>query len=243
MDETCFELVFSEENDDHGNCLTDLPTLFRFIPFDNFKTELEDKDELTKPEPDWLSLPNIIIKKEKFLGGGMWGSVFSCKFKDTDEQVIVKVANRRIYKYSSEFSIRDSVESLLDELNALKTIEHLPPHCDIIFPSFINQGYILIKTTKEYVRLPTIILKCPIGEPLKFQPEISISERKELAKNITTKIIEALKPIHELGYLHGDISSSNLLVLKDKFILIDWGLSHHYLEYDYINDFDYSALI
>lgn len=237
-----FELEFSESDDNHGNCLKDLPSVFTFIPYDNFKLELvEDDEETIEKEPDWLSLPSILFKKENFLGGGMWGSVFSCSFVDTNEQVIVKVANRHIYQSFDDYSVRDEVNALVDEANTLKLISHLPQHSHIIFPTFINQGYILIRTKNGLERLPSIILKCPIGKSLTFQPEIPIDKRKEIAKEITMKIIEALRPVHELGYLHGDISPSNLLMLDEdfsgKFVLIDWGLSNHYTYFDYI-DYD-----
>jgi serine/threonine protein kinase len=235
--EECFELKFSEEDDFHGNCLQKLPPLFKFIPFDNFKYELErDEEEKTnEKEPEWLSLPTIFLKNDRFLGGGMWGSVFLCSISETEEPVIVKVANRKIYKYSGGYSVSDEVYALIDEINALQTIKHIPCHNNIIFPTFLNQGYILIKTSKEYVRLPAIILKCPIGKPLKYQPVIPIDKRKEIAKEITIKVIEALRPVHELGYLHGDISPSNLLIFDEKFILIDWGLANHYTSFDILD--------
>ena len=53
-------------------------------------------------------------------------------------------------------------------------------------------------------------------------PEYSSQDRKELA----TKIGENIGKLHERGIIHGDLTTSNMILLEDELYFIDFGLGY-----------------
>ena len=145
------------------------------------------------------------------------------------EQIIRKGAEASLYYghwFEKEviFKYRVPKEYRIDELDkSIRTTRTL------------NEARALIKVKNYGINVPqvfeidtqnsTIIMKYIQGRKLK---DILSSLNEEKKKKYFLEIGRAIALLHQNGHVHGDITSSNILITKDeKIFLIDFGL-HEY---------------
>jgi len=99
----------------------------------------------------------------------------------------------------------------------------------------LNEGRALIKVKEEGINVPQvyeidvknacIVMKYIEGQKLKdLMPRLNISDKVQLFNNIGQQVAR----LHINGHIHGDITTSNLIITEDSQVfLIDFGL-HEY---------------
>jgi len=116
-----------------------------------------------------------------------------------------------------EFNIRR--KRFIREANAYKKIKD--PNVAEIYD--IHQ----VKTKREDIKIPYIIMQYVEGEPLSDLLKSKKSLPLETAAVIAVNILDALEVIHHEGIIHRDIKPSNIIIEKGtkKAIIIDFGLA------------------
>eukprot|EP01110_Echinostelium_bisporum_P008847 TRINITY_DN3170_c0_g1_i2.p1 TRINITY_DN3170_c0_g1~~TRINITY_DN3170_c0_g1_i2.p1 ORF type:complete len:344 (-),score=83.11 TRINITY_DN3170_c0_g1_i2:51-1082(-) len=148
-----------------------------------------------------------IYKIEKYLERGAFGDVHLAKNTETEEQVVIKIVDKRKAIGSQR------KKAVLDELNVLK----------VLHPAIIELKDFFV--TKDYLVL--VMEYCAGGDLFGLVvQENGIPE--ERCKPIFKQILEGLEYLHKLNIIHRDIKLENIL-LKDKetdtIKITDFGMS------------------
>jgi len=152
---------------------------------------------LSKPES--INSYNIL----SVLGKGDWGQVFLAT-KDNQQFAIKAIKNIKNYE---------------NELNVYKAISEYSEE-NIYFPKYYDSfridqyGYIVL----EYIQGNTLFF---YGEQSKYIFNDIMSNK------LVLQCIKALKYLYQVGYVHNDLRSDNVILTDDKIVLIDLGSASH----------------
>lgn len=137
---------------------------------------------------------------------------------------VINKASNRVYvikllngnKIKDEKSYRKELSELEREYRILKNVDHVPMVCKAY--SFDNEQEHFAYITLEYIR----------GKSLTDYLDQTKALNEEWCLRIIKSILEAFSLLHASNTIHGDIHSSNILVLRNKGIkIIDLGLSRN----------------
>ena len=133
------------------------------------------------------------------LGEGGYGVVYECVYKQTTKCALKRIVNDK-----------DGIINI-NEIDIISRMNH---------PNIMSSINKLLCLEKIYLILPLA--------KTSFDKISNISKLSETVKEqYITSLVNTVQFIHSCGIYHGDIKPANLLILDDKLILTDFGLSIH----------------
>eukprot|EP01066_Platyproteum_vivax_P012161 Platyproteum_vivax@DN5525_c0_g1_i1.p1 len=146
--------------------------------------------------------PEDLVRKEEELGQGSYGRVFRGVFKDSGDELAIKIV--------------DNEDNLQQEIAILQQCD--TPYIVKYFGSYVKEDKLWI--LMEY---------CPLGAitnlvPVKPKQELVMSE-KEIAV-VVESVLQALHYLHKQKKIHRDVKASNIVLKRDgSTLLTDFGIA------------------
>lgn len=172
------------------------------------KTEEEKAEDLL--------LPGHAIKDKwritKKIGGGGFGEIYAAKFIESEENVAIKVE-----------SSKQSKQVLKMEVAVLKALQHKSEHVCKFYGCGRDERF-------NYIVMS--LVGKSLAELRRAQPKgtFSLSTTLRLGRHI----LQAIRDIHEVGFLHRDIKPSNFAMgVSSKcrqVYMLDYGLARQYVD-------------
>lgn len=172
------------------------------------KTEEEKAEDLL--------LPGTTIKDKwkitKKIGGGGFGEIYAAKFIESEEAVAIKVE-----------SSKQSKQVLKMEVAVLKALQHKSDHVCKFYGCGRDERF-------NYIVMS--LVGKSLAELRRAQPKgtFSLSTTLRLGRHI----LQAIRDIHEVGFLHRDIKPSNFamgVASKNRQVfMLDYGLARQYVD-------------
>ena len=160
-------------------------------------TDEDDEDDVLQNRES--NHADVIVRYDECLGKGAHGIVYKALYRGREVAVKELTSARSAKKLINEITI---MQAFLDAPQILSLLGHCPTSHRLILPLKKNGDL------RKYLRKN--------GSPLTFFRKV------KLAIDICT----GLSLLHQSGYVHGDISSSNILIDTDaSACLCDFGLS------------------
>ncbi|MCY0850391.1 protein kinase domain-containing protein [Sulfuracidifex metallicus] len=166
--------------------------------------------------------PNLLLNRRLGnvkLNGLLSEGAFGYVFRGTDEQEEVAVKILIPDKITSTDRFIDYINSLYKEasylmqlsVNNLGIVRIKKFHIDVNDKMLDN---LRIDNLVDLINDPPyLVMELMRGGSLNnYMPSLSIKERKELAKKLIFYVGNALKSLHDIGIVHGDIKPSNILL-------------------------------
>lgn len=125
------------------------------------------------------------------------------KFMSSEEMYRQELASRRKYNVDPEFVI-----------NIIDTVDSTLPENSFMLDQFSRFGF---------AKYPYVIVMPAADRSLFYilSSENVASKNWPVIKNIAHDIAAALRHIHELGFIHGDLKPTNIMRMNGKILLID----------------------
>jgi len=140
-----------------------------------------------------------IIKLEPHIGEGSFGKVYKGLYNDN--YVAIK-------KLKLVTNIDSNAESIIQEIKGVVKIKHQR------IPTFHG-----VWKTSKYLHL---IFDFIDGDTLtKFIPTLTLEEKL----NISIQLVEIIEKLHDENLIHRDLKPGNIMIMKGKVYIIDFGLS------------------
>ncbi|KAI9784172.1 MAG: hypothetical protein M1839_002677 [Geoglossum umbratile] len=154
----------------------------------------------------------------ELVGKGSFGLVFKAKHQPTNQIVAVKMMN--MDQMDQEYQVGDPTDAIKDlsaEITALKELrESGAKNVNIMLDAFVLDNEMWI--VAEF---------CTGGSVhalMKARPQIGLEEKYIIV--IARELAEALKWVHDVGMIHRDIKSANVLISEDGSVqLCDFGVA------------------
>ena len=164
-----------------------------------------------------LKEQNLILKDEIVSRRGV--AVYEVKC-DTGKKGALKV-------YMPDQDSRYNQQKLIiREAEILKSLKQ-PPAAKYV-PEYYDHA-----DTADITWLLSEWVAWPTSSEVTTEYRKNCSENKAKFLQIFKEILNALKTVHDAGFVHGDIQPAHIMVGKDTVKLIDWGLSRHVDDLDF----------
>ncbi|OGT30239.1 MAG: hypothetical protein A3E87_00690 [Gammaproteobacteria bacterium RIFCSPHIGHO2_12_FULL_35_23] len=166
--------------------------------------------------PSWPR-NSFTLSRGGYYGSGSWGKVY-----ELVATTVVFDGSPIVLKYGTVFDLED-VERISQEQIYFHRVYGDP--CFMKVMCFQNEGD---EAAYEYFLVMKAIPGCSVERFVKSYPSLS---KKEKIK-ITLAILKALKELHRLGIIHGDLKPPNINIVKDfstnNYIIyfLDFGFSY-----------------
>jgi formylglycine-generating enzyme required for sulfatase activity len=155
---------------------------------------------------------------EAILGAGGFGITYRARQTRTQQQVAIKTLNRNQAKVRSNFKTLQ--ERFINEAVALAQCQH--PNVVKVYPQGFFQD-----------DLWCIVMEYIEGQTLRDRVEEKGSLSETEAITLAQKLGNALRVVHEQGFLHRDLKPENILLRENDLkqpVLIDFGLARAFSE-------------
>ena len=140
------------------------------------------------------------------LGNGRFGSVYKGQHESTGKSVAIKLEPlQQIQTIKHETIILNYLHS--------KTCDHIPK---IHWFGVFDHTMCLVMTYYD----------CSLYDYMMNRPSMSTSD----ILHIIQFVLHALKSIHESGVVHRDIKPQNIMITRNKAVLIDFGMATFYID-------------
>ena len=140
------------------------------------------------------------------LGNGRFGSVYKGHHESTGKSVAIKLEPlQQIQTIKHETIILNYLHS--------KTCDHIPK---IHWFGVFDHTMCLVMTYYD----------CSLYDYMMNRPSMSTSD----IRHIIQSVLHALKSIHESGVVHRDIKPQNIMITRNKAVLIDFGMATFYID-------------
>ena len=159
---------------------------------------------------EYLAYSKMLIKNrfliKELLGQGSYGQVFLALDKKKGKNVALKIQ----MEASSGTSFRKEI-NVLENLLGTKGFPQI-----LLTGTYHNLYFIAMEKYKESLQM-------------RFEKRSKNLSIKELAF-IGVKLLKLFKKLHSFGYLHRDLKPQNVLLNKNKLVLIDFGASTKFVD-------------
>lgn len=167
-------------------------------------------------ETDLLNKGDLIKSRWRItqkIGGGGFGQIYQAYDKFRRELVAVKV--------ESNSQTRQGIRMEVTVLRRIQNHQHV---CELLAGG----------TSTSYNYMVMTLLGASLSELRRHQSEQSFSLSTTL--RISQQILEAIRAVHSIGFLHRDVKPSNFAIGKvnqRRIFILDFGLARKYVDYDH----------
>jgi len=165
-----------------------------------FEMELQGKEYI-------FDIPDPRFPSARFLGQGVYGSVFAATDRDSGSSVAVKVVSVHNKEKLQEFE---------DEVNAYRTFNSL---CNHFFVPLINYGVIQIEGVYRGIMIQ------PLMDGDLTTLIMSGENTLHVLYMVFQTLIEGIYCLHKNGFVHRDIKLENILFRGDVIQISDLGFA------------------
>lgn len=174
-------------------------------PSGNMKTTKKNRKRTTEAK----TIGNYALDTQDILGKGGFGTVYKAMNNSTGEFVAIK-------QIPLEDQSRDSVQSVLQEIDLMKKLNHK----HIV-------KYLDHKITKNHLYI--ILEYIENGSLLDLVRKFTLPE--QLVAMYVKQVLEGLRYLHGEGVIHRDIKAANILITNKSVVkLADFGVATHLQE-------------